>query len=497
MYIPILYCTNRYISAQDRREYEYCFVEVRSKQFYQIRARFVKEGLATHRIFVINLKLCSNDTIQIISDKDINTKYTRYIPRRKTWSGVHTEPVKNYTRIHVQDLIAGHIVNHDIFEDTLHGRIKRGEVIKEQRQFEDEMIIGTGYILNDAKIKRIKKAYGPECTLEIMNAEGVRDMITTNPEVRFRLANFYAKQMYDPRYMHVRRIKSTSAKNFYNVIKDKYLNKNFLLSDPNLLYLLFIMYGHHMYTFEHSVDVAIYACLLYKVLCDSKNKPVDDIILDDLFLCGLLHDIGKVFVPVDIIDKKGGYNDKEAHIMNGHPEMSYNVLQNVCQCDSNIFIKYKNNPVRMARLLDGVHYHHVYYEKNEKNKDNKPISYPEALDSQVLNSNRTFLALITAADKLDGMISPRIYRVRRGKKAEKPMRDYMGLADAKKSLEEDANINVVNGPIIALLTNIMMHDSSEFDYDDRYGEKITNIGFNTNIATNFNDITKDKRYVPK
>ncbi len=495
MNIPVLYCTSRHISAQDKREYEYCFVEIRSKEFYQIRARFVKEGLATHRIFVINLKLCGNDTIQIINDRDIDAKYTRYIPRRKTWSGIHTESVQNCTRIHVKDLIAGHIVNHDIFEDTLNGRIKHGEVIKEQRRLEDEMIIGVGYILNDSKIKQIKQAYGPECTLEIMNAEGVRDMITTNPEVRFRLANFYAKQMYDPRYMHVRRIKSTSAKNFYNVIRDRYLNKNFLLSDPNLLYLLFIMYGHHMYTFEHSVDVAIYACLLYKVFCDSNKKPVNYTVLDDLFLCGLLHDIGKIYMPVSILDKKGTYDEKEDAAMYRHPEMSYNIIQNVCKCDSAIFINYKNNPIRMARLLDGARYHHVYYEKNEKNKSKKPISYPAALDSQKVNSNRIFLALITAADKLDGMISPRIYRVRRGKKAVKPMREYIGLEKAKKFLEEDAQLNIVSSSIIKLLTDTMMHDSPEYDFDDRYGEKITNIGFNTNIATNFNDITKDRRYV--
>ena len=368
-------------------------------------------------------------------------------------------------------------------------------MIKEQRRFEDEMIIGVGYILNDSKIKRIKQAYGPECTLEIMNAEGVRDMITTNPEVRFRLANFYAKQMYDPRYMHVRRIKSTSAKNFYNVIRDRYLNKTYLLSDPNLLYLLFILYGHHMYTFEHSVDVAIYACLLYKVLCDYNNQPVNYTILDDLFLCGLLHDVGKVYMPVGVLDKKGTYDEKDDIAMHKHPEASYNILQNVCKCDSNIFIKYKNNPTRLTRLLDGARYHHVYYEKNEKNKDKKPISYPEALDSQKVNSNKTFLALITAADKLDGMISPRIYRVRRGKKAVKPMREYIGLEQAKKFLEEDAQLNIVSSSIISLLTNTMMHDSSEYDFDDRYGQKITNIGFNTNIAINFNDITKDKRYV--
>ena len=497
MYIPILYCTHRYQSEYDKREYEYCFIEVNDKTFYKIRARFVKDEMAAHRIYVINLKLNSNDTIQFINDKDIDARVCKLIPSKRTWSGVHTKASRNYTKIQVKDLISGHIINHDIFEDTKNGKIKSGEVIKIQRQAEDHIIAGIGYVLNDTTIARIKHAYGPECTLEIMDAIGVRGAITTDPAVRKRLASFYSRQMYNARYMHMKRIKSTSAKNFFNVIKNRYMNVKFVESDPNLIYLLFLLYGHHMYTFEHSVDVAIYACLLYKVACDQKGCDINYDMLDDLFLCGLLHDIGKLYMPVHIIDKKGKYNQKDNYIMYKHPEDSYKILVQVCNCDSNIFSKYKNNQARRNRLLDGAHYHHVYYEKTDANKSKSPISYPVKLEAQSDNSNKIFLALITAADKLDGMLSPRIYRVRKGEKAEGDMRDYIGLEKAKEFLLKDAHVKVVNVSIIRLLTSIMMQDSEAYDVDDDYGEKITNIGFNVNLITKFDDITKDDNYVAR
>lgn len=41
-----------------------------------------------------------------------------------------------------------------------------------------------------------------------------------------------------------------------------------------------------------------------------------------------LHDIGKVFIPAEILDKKGKLTDEEKEIVHKHPELGYELLKN-------------------------------------------------------------------------------------------------------------------------------------------------------------------------
>lgn len=71
---------------------------------------------------------------------------------------------------------------------------------------------------------------------------------------------------------------------------------------------------HDTYTFAHSVNVSILSGLLGVLLKLPEEEQLK------LTLGGLLHDIGKVTVPYEILTKAGHLNDEEWQVMQGHPE---------------------------------------------------------------------------------------------------------------------------------------------------------------------------------
>jgi HD-GYP domain-containing protein (c-di-GMP phosphodiesterase class II) len=67
------------------------------------------------------------------------------------------------------------------------------------------------------------------------------------------------------------------------------------------------------YTFTHSVNVCIFSVALGKKLGLSRLQ------LYDLGMTALLHDVGKARVPVDILNKTTGLDEREWRIMQAHP----------------------------------------------------------------------------------------------------------------------------------------------------------------------------------
>jgi HD-GYP domain-containing protein (c-di-GMP phosphodiesterase class II) len=67
------------------------------------------------------------------------------------------------------------------------------------------------------------------------------------------------------------------------------------------------------YTFTHSLNV----CLLN--LAQASSLGIKDELLNDIGLAAMLHDIGKLFVPVEVLTKPGALTDDEWALMRAHP----------------------------------------------------------------------------------------------------------------------------------------------------------------------------------
>ncbi len=75
------------------------------------------------------------------------------------------------------------------------------------------------------------------------------------------------------------------------------------------------------YTFKHSVDVAT----LSMIIARNQGLPQEDIY--KIGIAGLLHDMGKSKIPLEILNKPGKLNDEEFAVMKSHSVLGYDILK--------------------------------------------------------------------------------------------------------------------------------------------------------------------------
>ena len=77
------------------------------------------------------------------------------------------------------------------------------------------------------------------------------------------------------------------------------------------------------YTSGHQKKVALIASAIATELGLPKDK------IDGIYVAGLLHDVGKISIPNDILSKPGKLNEGEFIIIKNHPVVSYNILEHI------------------------------------------------------------------------------------------------------------------------------------------------------------------------
>ena len=96
---------------------------------------------------------------------------------------------------------------------------------------------------------------------------------------------------------------------------------NFMQAEPDAMSSLISLSGHDFYTYNHSLDVAIYSLGLAEAVGFRKGE------LEEMGLGALFHDIGKRQVSLDILTKKGPLNPEEWAQMQKHPQFGLLILK--------------------------------------------------------------------------------------------------------------------------------------------------------------------------
>ena len=98
---------------------------------------------------------------------------------------------------------------------------------------------------------------------------------------------------------------------------------NAILIDKDVLLSLSMIKNYNDYLYSHSVNVCILAASLAEEL-----GYTDDAIAE-IGLGGLLHDVGKLKTPLDILLKPGKLNETEWEAMKQHPYFGFEILSNL------------------------------------------------------------------------------------------------------------------------------------------------------------------------
>jgi putative nucleotidyltransferase with HDIG domain len=131
-------------------------------------------------------------------------------------------------------------------------------------------------------------------------------------------------------------------------------------------------------TEEHTRRVALRAVQLGEELGLSPNR------LRSLAIGGLLHDIGKLSVPEQILKKPATLDESEFAVIKRHPEWGIKLLRELGGFS--------------ASVLELVHSHHERLDGN---------GYPRRLGEDDLGLDTRIL---TVCDVYDALVSPRVYR---------------------------------------------------------------------------------------
>ena len=131
------------------------------------------------------------------------------------------------------------------------------------------------------------------------------------------------------------------------------------------------------YTCGHSERVG----LLARLTGEQLGLPESE--LQTLEWAGLLHDVGKIGVPEEVLTKPGKLNDQEWEYIRQHPTMGYEILKPIAS---------------FTGVLDAVLYHH-------ENPDG--TGYPHGLEGDQIP---LFARIVHVVDVFDALSSDRAYR---------------------------------------------------------------------------------------
>jgi putative nucleotidyltransferase with HDIG domain len=134
------------------------------------------------------------------------------------------------------------------------------------------------------------------------------------------------------------------------------------------------------YTYSHMVNVSLYAMLLAKGMGLSKVQ------VQDVVMAGILHDVGKSQIPLEILNKKGSLNENEFEIMKKHTVYGYEIIKNN---------KEINMDVKRAVIM--------HHEKEDGS------GYPFGIKG---NQKNLYAKILTVADIYDAITSNRVYSKR-------------------------------------------------------------------------------------
>ena len=151
-------------------------------------------------------------------------------------------------------------------------------------------------------------------------------------------------------------------------------NKKMFMSCAHVLSLT--IDANHPYTYGHSRRVANIARII------GENSGMGQEELNRLYVSGLLHDIGKISTPNEILNKPERLTDLEFDIIREHPVIGYEILKDFKEFDF---------------ICEVVRWHHERYDGT---------GYPDGLKGDEIPKTARIVAV---ADAYDAMATKRAY----------------------------------------------------------------------------------------
>lgn len=201
-----------------------------------------------------------------------------------------------------------------------------------------------------------------------------------DPDLRNKAQNAYANAISSLKQV----AQKVQLQGYAGVRKAKRVVQNMVdvvVEDEGILLGLGTIKDYDDYTYNHSVNVAVLS------LCLGNRIGLSRLSLENLGICGLFHDLGKVDVPREIINKPGDLSPVEWEVIQQHPLSSVRQILNL-QASHDL----------KSEILLAPFEHHIKMDMS---------GYPKVHFKRNLS---LFGRILHIADVYDAITSPRVYR---------------------------------------------------------------------------------------
>lgn len=244
------------------------------------------------------------------------------------------------------------------------------------------VLLAQGTYLTDSLLARLKQLNIGAIYIQDELSEGIEITESIPSELRVEAAHIITEGLDAIADLH------KSASNIQGMMKTgrviRSMQKVFkdilkcLTENRAALDLLATTKVHENHVYNHSLNVSIYACQL----AIENGLPIKNI--EEIGLGAMLHDLGKMYVPKEILNKSGQLTEEEYEIIKSHCEAGFDILKKVHEIPL---------PVSHCALQ-----HHERIDGN---------GYPRRLKGDEIHK---YAKIISVADVFDAVTSHRSYR---------------------------------------------------------------------------------------
>lgn len=227
---------------------------------------------------------------------------------------------------------------------------------KHMNKNEFEKLKKYGYMMKEIMYMDLEVEEGKRAGLSLDIDKGSKEDFTENSLKTFKAFQNMASIFY-------------SLDNYYNL--QKTFTKELVTSIVKLLEM------YDLYTKGHSENVANLASEI------AENMGLPQKMITEVYWAGLVHDIGKLLIPLDVLNKKSGLTNEEYELIKKHPIWGSQALE---KSDS------------LKSISKYIRYHHERWDGR---------GYPDGLSE---NEIPLLSKILQVADSWDAMISKRAYR---------------------------------------------------------------------------------------
>lgn len=217
------------------------------------------------------------------------------------------------------------------------------------------------------------------------------------------------------------------------------------------------IYENHVFT--HSLNVSIYACQL----AIENGLPLKNI--EEIGLGAMLHDIGKLYIPLEVLNKPDKLTEKEFEQVKLHCELGFDILRKIHE----IPLTVSHCALQHHERIDGKGYPRGLKE-NEIHKYAKIISVADVFDA--ISSHRAYRPALLPhkvmkilEDEIDTQFDRTQVQLFKNSVAIYPQGLTVKLNDGRYGIVSSYNFRAVGRPIIRIIRDEEFQEVKPYEID--------------------------------